>query len=211
MTIISPSILAADFLNLEQDIKKINDSNAQWIHLDVMDGLFVPNITFGYDLVSKIRPLTKLTLDVHLMIEDPIRYVEQFTISGADIITFHLEAYENSEEVLNCINKIKSFGVKVGLALNPGTDIENISEFIEQLDMILIMSVNPGFGGQSFNSNCIDKIKYIRKLNENILIQVDGGINNNTAKLVKDAGANVLVAGSYIFNNDINTAINNLK
>ncbi len=201
--IISPSLLAANFLNLEQDIKKVEDSNAKWLHLDVMDGLFVPNLTFGYDLISKIDNITDLFLDVHLMIVDPHRYIKEFKDAGADIITFHIEAYNNSDDIISCINLIKESGVKVGLAINPDTSIEMMLPFVSMLDMVLIMSVNPGFGGQKFNDVAISKVAKIRSIKNDIIIQVDGGISDQTAPLVVDAGANCLVAGSYLFNNDL--------
>lgn len=210
MTIISPSILAADFLNLQRDIDVISNSKAQWVHLDIMDGLFVPNITFGYDLVAKINTITDKFLDTHLMINDPIRYVDHFSKAGSDMITFHIEAYDDKLDIIKCIEKIKNNDIKVGLAINPGTDVKEISEFIDNIDMVLVMSVEPGFGGQKFNDVCLNKIQYLRSLNSDILIQVDGGIDDTTAPLVKAAGANVLVAGSYIFNNDIDDSINSL-
>ncbi len=210
MTYISPSILAADFLNLEKDIKKAENSKATWLHLDVMDGVFVPNITFGYDLVSKIDKITDMFLDTHLMIVDPASYVQHFVDAGSDMITFHIESYNEQQKTMDCIDKIISNGIKVGLALKPNTPIEQLEPFIEKLDMVLIMSVEPGFGGQKFNDVCIEKIKTIRKSNPNIIIQVDGGIDDQTSKLVKDAGANCLVAGSYLFNNNLEENVEKL-
>ncbi len=200
---ISPSILSADFSRLGEHIKQLEECGADMIHIDVMDGMFVPNISFGIPVIKSIRKLTKLPFDVHLMIEEPSRYVEDFVNSGADIITVH---YETDRHIDRTINYIKSFGVKAGVALNPATPVECIKHLISNLDMVLIMSVNPGFGGQKYIEYCSDKIKEVRALadiyNKDIMIQVDGGIDAGNIQEVVNSGANVVVAGSAVFKND---------
>lgn len=209
-TIVSPSILSADFANLERDIKLVENGGADWLHVDVMDGHFVPNITIGVPVVKSIRKITSLPLDVHLMIENPEKYVEAFANAGADIITFHAEA---SKDSLNLIRKIKSLNCKAGISIKPKTSPEIIKDFLPEVDMVLVMTVEPGFGGQSFMEDCAKKIPFIKQHSpENLIIQVDGGINDKTGKLCRDLGANSLVAGSYIYNsNDIGFAIKSLK
>ncbi|MBA5850515.1 ribulose-phosphate 3-epimerase [Clostridium sp. cel8] len=210
---IAPSILSADFANLGDNIKKLDESGADMIHIDVMDGMFVPNISFGVPIIKAIRPMTKLPFDVHLMIEEPSRYVEDFVKAGADIITVHFEADRHIDRT---INYIKSFGVKAAVALNPATKVENLEYIIPNLDMALIMSVNPGFGGQKYIEYCYNKIKNVKKLsekyNKNMMIEVDGGIGKqNIAKVVK-SGANVIVAGSAVFKDGkIHENITNLR
>ncbi len=210
--IISPSILSADFANLERDIKKVETNGADWIHVDVMDGHFVPNITIGIPVVKSIKKVTNLPLDVHLMIENPQKYVEDFAKAGADIITFHYEAVEK-EEILNLIKKIKSLNVKAGLSIKPKTNPDDILEFLPELDLVLIMTVEPGFGGQEFMYDCAEKIKTLKENSDpNLYIQVDGGINEKTAKICKDFGANALVAGNYIYKSqNIKQAIESLR
>ena len=207
--IISPSILSADFTNLERDIKKVKDAGAQWIHIDVMDGHFVPNITIGVPVIKSIRKITNLVLDVHLMIENPEKYIEPFAKAGADILTFHYEAVDNVETI---IDLIKSYGIKVGMSIKPKTSPDEILKFLPKLDLLLVMTVEPGFGGQKFMHDCAAKIPTIKQnAPENLIIQVDGGINSETAKICKDLGANSLVAGNYIYNsNDIKNAIKSL-
>jgi len=210
--IISPSILSADFANLERDIKRVEDNGADWIHVDVMDGHFVPNITIGVPVVKSLKKITKLPLDVHLMIENPDKYVESFAKAGADILTFHYEAV-NDNEIINLIRKIKSYGIKAGISIKPKTRPDVLIPYLDSVDMVLVMTVEPGFGGQSFMSECAEKIKFIKQnAPENLIIQVDGGINAQTGEICKDFGANSLVAGSYIYGtNDIKQAIDSLK
>lgn len=210
-TIISPSILSADFANLERDIKLVENNGADWIHVDVMDGHFVPNITIGVPVVKSIKKITKLPLDVHLMIENPQNYVKPFANSGADIITFHYEAAKNTSE--NIIKQIKSFGLKSGISIKPHTPANVLLPYLNIVDMVLVMTVEPGFGGQEFMANCAEKIKYIKEhAPSNLIIQVDGGINEKTGKICKDFGANSLVAGSYIYKSqDVKQAIKLLK
>ena len=203
---IAPSVLAADFNNLEEEIKIINQTNCDYIHCDIMDGHFVPNISFGQDIVKNINKISTKKLDVHLMIENVSSYINSFINSGANIITFHIEA---EKEPLRIIEKIKKLNTKVGIALKPNTDIKHIFNFLEVVDLILVMTVEPGFGGQKFLESQLTKIRNIRELVEkkslNLDIQVDGGINQITAKKCINAGANFLVAGSYIFK-DLKTA-----
>lgn len=210
--IISPSILSADFADLKNEIKKVADAGADWIHVDVMDGHFVPNITIGAPVVKSLRPVTNLALDVHLMIESPEKYIEDFAKAGADIITFHYEAVQKNN-ILPLIDKIHSLGIKAGLSIKPKTSAQDIIEYLPQLDMLLVMTVEPGFGGQKFMPDCAEKIKIIKKhAPENLIIQVDGGINDITGKICKDYGATSLVAGNYIYKSeDIKKAINSLR
>ena len=199
--IISPSILSADFANLERDIKLVEAAGADWLHIDVMDGHFVPNITIGVPVTASIKKIASVPLDVHLMIENPAKYVEPFVKAGADIITFHYEAVEENK-INELISFIKSFGVKAGMSIKPKTPAEKCFKFLEDLDMLLVMTVEPGFGGQKFMPDCAEKIKSIREQSKDIIIQVDGGINSETGKICKDYGANSLVAGSYIYKSE---------
>lgn len=209
--IIAPSILSADFANLERDILKIKSGGAEWAHVDVMDGHFVPNITIGAPVVKSIRKVTDIFLDVHLMIENPEKYIPDFAKAGSDLITFHYEA--TKENTIDVIEQIKSYGIKAGISIKPKTKPEEIEEYINKVDLVLVMTVEPGFGGQSFMPDCAEKIKYIKtKAKNDLYIEVDGGINSETGKICKDYGANVLVAGSYVYGNkDIKKAIDSLR
>lgn len=199
-TIISASFLACNFLNLKKEIDKAEQSGVDWIHYDVMDGVFVKNISFGEPVLKSISPIISLPIDVHLMIVDPIRYIDNYADLGADGITFH---YEAAEDVQAVIDKIRSRGLKAGISIKPKTPVEKIIQYIDKVDMVLVMTVEPGFGGQVFLTETLDKIRevrsYIDKHNLSVRLQVDGGINSKTAELVKEAGADVLVSGSYIF------------
>ncbi|MBB2478715.1 ribulose-phosphate 3-epimerase [Bacillus sp. APMAM] len=200
---IAPSILSADFSKLAEEIIDVENGGADYIHIDVMDGHFVPNITIGPIVVEAIRPITKLPLDVHLMIQNPDQYIEAFAKAGADYISVHVEACPHLHRT---IQHIKSFGVKAGVVLNPATPVEMIEHIINDVDLVLLMTVNPGFGGQNFIPSVLPKIKKVKELADknglNIEIEVDGGVNSKTAKLCVDAGANVLVAGSAIYNQE---------
>lgn len=216
--IVSPSILSADFANLERDIKAVENNGADWIHVDVMDGHFVPNITIGIPVVKSIRKVTNLPLDVHLMIDNPEKYIDDFAKSGADIITFHYEAIKNhfenySDKINEIISHIKELNIKAGLSIKPKTSPNEILKYLKDLDMVLVMTVEPGFGGQSFMEDCAKKIPTIKEnAPANLIIQVDGGINDNTAKICTELGATSLVAGSYIYKStSIKQAINSLK
>ena len=199
-TLIAPSVLAADFANLERDIKMINNSEADWFHIDIMDGVFVPNISFGMPVLEAISKHTKKPIDVHLMIIDPDRYISTFKKLGADVLTVHFEACTHLHRTLQAI---KAEGMKAGVALNPHTNIDLLEDVINDIDLVCIMSVNPGFGGQSFIENTYDKIKklkaLINKKGAATLIEIDGGVTNKNAAKLVEAGADVLVAGSYVF------------
>ncbi len=213
MVMLSPSILSADFKKLGEDIQNLDRYGADLIHIDVMDGMFVPNISFGIPIIKSIRNITKLPFDVHLMIEEPSRFIEDFVKAGSDIITIHYEAEKHLDRT---INYIKSFGVKAGISLNPATPVSAIKHLIKEVDMVLIMSVNPGFGGQKYIDYCSEKIKEVKELanqfNPTLLIEVDGGIGTDNISEVVKSGANVIVAGSAVFNNgELEKNIRNLK
>lgn len=208
--IISPSILSADFANLERDIKRVEEAGADWLHVDVMDGHFVPNITIGVPVVKSIKKIASIPLDVHLMIENPEKYVEPFAKAGADILTFH---YEAVKDIKSIIELIKSFGMKAGMSIKPKTNPQEILQYLSDLDLLLVMTVEPGFGGQSFMSDCAEKLPIIKEnAHEKLIIQVDGGINAETARICTLKGANSLVAGNYIYNSEnIQKAIDSLR
>lgn len=206
--IVAPSLLAADFSKLREEIQEVESYGAEYLHLDVMDGNFVPNISFGAPIISSIRKHSNLVFDVHLMVENPDRFIKDMVDAGADVITIHAEA---TKHLNRTIQLIKSYGKKVGVALNPSTPLDVIKYDLKDIDMVLIMTVNPGFGGQAFIEGMLQKIKDLRSIDPNIDIQVDGGINNKTSKLVKEAGANILVAGSYLFKGDYKQKIESLR
>lgn len=211
MNILSPSILAADFTQLGEEIRRADEAGAQYIHYDVMDGMFVPSITFGMPVLSSIRKITDRILDVHLMIENPERYIDEFADCGADIITVHAESCRHLDRV---ISQIHQKGIKAGVALNPATSLSVLDYILDKVDMVLIMTVNPGFGGQKFIESSYDKIRELKKrITEKKLqtdIQVDGGINTETLPGVLEAGANIIVAGSAVFKGDIQKNVQEL-
>lgn len=212
-TLISPSLLAADFTNLKTDIEMVNNSQANWFHLDIMDGVFVPNISYGLPIVEQINKIAKKPLDVHLMIIDPDRYVEAFKKAGADILTVH---YEACTHLHRTIQNIHSHDMKAGVSLNPHTPVSVLEEIITDIDLVLLMSVNPGFGGQCFIENTYAKVEKLAQLikekNASVIIEIDGGVNLETGKKLVEAGANALVAGSFVFgSDDPNQTISSLK
>ena len=202
MAKIAPSILSADFANLERDIRDIGENGADWVHVDVMDGIFVPNISIGIPVVQAIRPVTKLPLDVHLMIDRPIRYVEQFVKAGADWLTVHIEA-DQPANTLACLDKIRQLGCKPAISLKPGTPAEAASVYLPKCDMVLVMTVEPGFGGQKFMADMMPKLRRLRQMldevNPDCILEVDGGVDADTCAICKENGAQVLVAGSAYF------------
>ena len=202
-TIISPSLLSADFLNLGKDVEMVNQSEAEWIHLDIMDGVFVPNISYGLPVVSHIKKAARKALYVHLMIVQPERYIEAFRQAGADMLTVHWEACTHLHRT---VQQIKSCGMKAGVALNPHTPVQLLEDIIEDMDVVLLMSVNPGFGGQSFIPRTLEKTRKLREIidksNSHALIEIDGGVNFETGRQLIAAGADALVAGSFVFKSE---------
>ena len=212
MNILSPSILSADFTKLGEEIETIDNAGAEYIHVDVMDGMFVPSISYGMPVIKSIRKSTGKVFDVHLMISEPIRYIADFAASGADMITVHVEA---CSDVVATIEKIREYKLKVGITLNPDTPVSAIKPYLNRVDMVLIMSVNPGFGGQKFITSSVDKIKEVKRLRDELNlsydIEVDGGINIDNLATVLEAGANVIVAGSAIFRGDAAANVKKFK
>lgn len=211
--IVSPSVLSADFANLQRDIEMLNRSECDWIHCDIMDGLFVPNISFGLPVLKAIKKHATKPLDVHLMIEDPGRYVQDFKEAGADILTVH---YEKAVHLHRLLGQIRDAGMKAGLAINPGTPVDFIQDVLDMVDLVLVMSVNPGFGGQKFLHNTYSKVMQVVELRKNaranFLIEVDGGVNGENTSRLYEAGADALVAGNYVFGSDDPIAIiHNMK
>ena len=202
MAIISPSILSADFVNLERDMNLLKETGAPWAHVDVMDGIFVPNITIGIPVVAALRKCTDLVLDVHLMIDRPVRYVEDFVKAGADYVTIHVEA-DQPQNTLEALDKIHALGARAGIVLKPRTPVEAAIPYLEKCDMVLVMTVEPGFGGQSFMADQMPKVAQLREwlddVNPDCLVEVDGGVDLKTAPVCKEAGAQVLVSGSAYF------------
>lgn len=200
---IAPSLLSADFLRLKEEVEMINRSEADWLHLDIMDGVFVPNISFGFPILEAIAPICKKPMDVHLMIVEPQKFIKEVADTGAYMMNVH---YEASTHLHRTISEIKKHGMKAGVTLNPHTPISLLEDIIRDVDMVLLMSVNPGFGGQHFIQNSVEKTARLKELilskNSDALIEVDGGVNDQTAKLLIDAGADVLVAGSYVFKSE---------
>lgn len=212
--IISPSILSLDYSQVTKQLEALNSSKAKWMHFDVMDGHFVPNLTFGPDILKGFKKASSLVMDVHIMVDNPQLFAEVFLKAGADIVTFHLEAVENVEACTALCRKIRSLGGKAGVSVKPNTPVDALLPMLAELDLVLVMSVEPGFGGQSFMPETLDKVRILRQeINRrglSVHIEMDGGINQETAKLAVSAGCDVLVAGSYIFKQDIHAGVQSL-
>lgn len=209
---VSPSLLAANFMNLEEEVKRIKESNCEYIHLDVMDGNFVPNISFGPGIISQLKKILDTPFDVHLMINNPRNYLNEFKKAGADILTYHYEVQDNHFEL---IKEIKNLGMKVGLSIKPNTKVEEIVPYLNDLDLVLVMSVEPGFGGQKFMDSCLEKIRFLDEYKKthhlSYQIEVDGGINLETSRLVCEAGVDMVVAGTYLFKGDMVKLVKELQ
>lgn len=212
--IISPSILSLDYSKVNEQLNELVESEAEWLHFDVMDGHFVPNLTFGPDILKGFKKATNMVMDVHLMVDNPRMFANVFGKAGADIITFHYEACKDIDDCVNLCREIRAMGLKCGVSVKPKTDVKVLFPILNEMDMVLIMSVEPGFGGQSFMHDSLDKVRLLKeKINEinlDIDIEIDGGINKETGQLSVDAGVNVLVAGSYIFKQDISEGVHSL-
>lgn len=208
--ILNPSLLAADFGNLDHELEELEKNGVNWLHLDIMDGIFVPNITFGPDQLKILRNHSKLFFDVHLMIEHPINFIDKFAEAGADSISFHVETKDNIDD---CLEKIEEYGLKKGLVVSPGTPLEKVVPYLDKVDMILLMSVHPGFGGQKYIKSTTQKVLELKELigDRDLLIEIDGGINNETINEALDAGVDIFVAGSAVFNGDIESNISELN
>lgn len=212
--VIAPSILSLDYARTSEQLKELNESNAKWMHFDVMDGHFVPNLTFGPDILKGFKACTDMFMDVHIMVDQPDMMADIFAKAGADMITFHLEAVKDMDACIALCKKIRKAGVMVGVSVKPNTAVEPLLPYLSEMDLVLIMSVEPGFGGQSFMEDTLDKVRILRKEIEtrglDIRIEIDGGINEETATLAVEAGCDTLVAGSYVFKQDIKEAVNRL-